>query len=264
MSSRLNMSLDEISRTRTRSEGRYGVPRGRGSSHGPGPDRLAPTRDHIRANPYPVLPMFNEMQGMQVPEALWQQDLTQSEIHDSEEGTKLYISNLDYNVTDSDIQVLFSEVGDLKSYSIHYGMSGRSKGTGEVVFRRQTDALAAIKRYSNVRLDGKPLKIEIVGVNLVTPAPVPLNLGRPAPLPLNLSIPAPMDSSENIIPRKRAKIASSSIREKVGAREMHHGGGGRGFARNRERQERLANKLTFADLDADLDKYRLQALQQKK
>ncbi|XP_011025725.1 PREDICTED: THO complex subunit 4B-like [Populus euphratica] len=62
-------------------------------------------------------------------------------------------------------------------------MRGRSKGTAEVVFALQTDILAAIKRYNNVQLDGKPLKIELVGVNVITPVPVLVttttNLAKP-------------------------------------------------------------------------------------
>ncbi|KAM6574905.1 hypothetical protein CsatA_023232 [Cannabis sativa] len=71
------------------------------------------------------------------------------------------------------VQELFSEVGDLKRYSIHYDRSGRSKGTAEVVFSRRGDAVAAVKRYNNVQLDGKPMKIEIVGTNIGTAAGPP-------------------------------------------------------------------------------------------
>lgn len=46
------------------------------------------------------------------------------------------------------------------------------QGTAEVVFLHYSDAIAAIKRYNNVQLDGKPLKIELVGLNLVTPPAV--------------------------------------------------------------------------------------------
>lgn len=71
----------------------------------------------------------------------------------------------------------------MKSYTIHYDQSGRSKGTAEVVFVRHSDALLAIKKYNNMRLDGKPLQIELVGTSLATPAVAPLcqnNLmGRP-------------------------------------------------------------------------------------
>jgi len=43
------------------------------------------------------------------------------------------------------------------------------QGTAEVVFSRRQDALAGVKRLNNVQLDGKPMKIEIVGTNIVTP-----------------------------------------------------------------------------------------------
>lgn len=73
--------------------------------------------------------------------------------------------NLDHGVADDDIKI------------------GRSKGTTEVVFVRHYDALAAIKKYNNMRLDGKPLQIELAGTSSATPAVTPLcqnNLmGRP-------------------------------------------------------------------------------------
>ena len=55
--------------------------------------------------------------------------------------------------------------------------SSSVQGTAEVVFSRRQDALSAVKRYNNVQLDGKPMKIEIVGTNIVTPAsgPTPAN-----------------------------------------------------------------------------------------
>ncbi|KAE9467135.1 hypothetical protein C3L33_00954, partial [Rhododendron williamsianum] len=69
----------------------------------------------------------------------------------AESGTKLYVSNLEYGVSNEDIKVLFSEVGLLKRHSIHYD--------------RMED-----QRFNNVLLDGKPMKIELVGVNIVTHA----------------------------------------------------------------------------------------------
>ncbi|MCH1923173.1 THO complex subunit 4, partial [Shewanella sp. A3A] len=56
--------------------------------------------------------------------------------------------------------------------------SGRSKGTAEVVFARRGDAVAAVKKYNNVQLDGKPMKIEILGTNTPTAAAaLPANNG---------------------------------------------------------------------------------------
>ncbi|RHN71405.1 putative RNA recognition motif domain-containing protein [Medicago truncatula] len=41
----------------------------------------------------------------------------------------------------------------------------KQSGSFEVVYNRRSDAFAALKRYNNVLLDGKPMKIEIVGTN---------------------------------------------------------------------------------------------------
>ncbi|GMP32506.1 hypothetical protein CsSME_00006232 [Camellia sinensis var. sinensis] len=38
-------------------------------------------------------------------------------------------------------------------------------GSAEVVFVRRSDAFQALKRYNNVQLDGKPMRIEIIGTN---------------------------------------------------------------------------------------------------
>ncbi|KAK1693659.1 hypothetical protein QYE76_010356 [Lolium multiflorum] len=74
--------------------------------------------------------------------------------------TKLYISNLDYNASNEDI-----------------------KGTAEVVFSTKAE-------YNNVQLDGKPMKIEVIGINTEAPAPASaiFTFARP-PLPGNFSFP---------------------------------------------------------------------------
>lgn len=50
------------------------------------------------------------------------------------------------------------------------------QGSAEVVYTRRSDAFAALKRYNNVLLDGKPMKIEIVGANADIPLSARVNV----------------------------------------------------------------------------------------
>ncbi|XP_057979450.1 THO complex subunit 4B-like isoform X2 [Malania oleifera] len=232
MSGALDMSLDDLIQKNKRSAGYRGGGRSRGSrgggrSFGSGPTRRFATRPLTRPTPY----------------SLPQEVLRSGSRSSMEADAKLYISNLDYGVSNDDIKVLFSEVGDLKRYSVHYDRSGRSKGTAEVVFSHHTDALAAMKRYNNVQLDGKPMKVELVGVNFVTPAAAP---------PPTIGI---LGSPQGTFRRQQM----------VGNQGWFRGGGsvgpGRGSGRGRGQGTGRGERISAEDLDADLDKYHFEAMQ---
>ncbi|KAG1337901.1 THO complex subunit 4A [Cocos nucifera] len=241
MTSSLDMSLDDLIKKNKKSaagSGSGGRGRGRGSG---GPARRFPNRSGNRPTPYSTA---------KAPESAWQHDMYANQtggysapaarVSAIETGTKLYISNLDYGVSNEDVKELFSEVGDLKRYSVHYDRSGRSKGTAEVVFSRRVDALAAVKRYNNVQLDGKPMKIEIVGTNIETPATVP-------------QISNGTFGSINGAPKSGAGSGGST--------GWPRGGGGRRRARGRGRGRGRGSQITSADLDADLEKYHAESMQ---
>ncbi|CAL5363603.1 unnamed protein product [Camellia sinensis] len=286
MSQALDMSLDDIIRNNKKSGGSNGNFRGRGRGRGfvsgPGPARRFPNRAPTRTTPY-LIPQMVQVQQMLAMGG-----------SGSESATKLYVSNLDYGVSNEDLkgcsaiekksicnrsfvitqridsvrsvwmdrdvrfpwesweiklllslgkrflleQVLFSEVGEVKRHSIHYDRSGRSKGTAEVVFTRQSDALTAVERYNNVQLDGKPMKIELVGVNIVTP---------PAPPTTNWHI-------------RKSKCGKKGLQVGDGTVEVV-AGGGRGFGRGRGRGRGHGEKVSAEALDADLEKYHIEAMQ---
>ncbi|GJW59857.1 THO complex subunit 4A [Tanacetum coccineum] len=237
----LDMSLDDLIKNNKKSgggdAGHRGGRGGRGS--GPGPTRRFNNRGAHRATPYG---------GPKGGDVAWRNDMYVDQgignvggrASAMETGTKLYISNLDYGVSNEDIKELFAEVGDLKKYSIHYDRSGRSKGTAEIVYSRKQDALAAVKRYNNVQLDGKPMKIEIVGLNLVAPVP---------PMANNYT------GNMNSFPRGGQARNAGFGRPRGGANGgAARGGAGRGFARGRGRgRGGREEKISADDLDADLE-----------
>ncbi|CAN1167207.1 THO complex subunit 4A [Linum perenne] len=257
MSSALDRSLEDIIKS-NKKPGSGGRGRGgsaRGGASGPGPARRIPDRSFNRLGPYaaaaPMVPDMGWQHDMFVDPGLAFQAQAVQAASAIETGTKLYISNLDYGVTNEDVKELFSEVGDLKRYAIHYDRSGRSKGTAEVVFSRREDGLAAVKRYNNVQLDGKPMKIEIVGTNIVTPAPMP-------PMVVNGNFGNPIGFGRG------GQGRGGGFSRPRGGRTG--GGGGRGFGRGRGGRGRGGGrggeKISAEDLDAELEKYHSEAMQE--
>ncbi|XP_026411949.1 THO complex subunit 4B-like [Papaver somniferum] len=254
MSTSLDMSLDDLiknnktsegggrggsssfrGRGRARGGGGFGYGGGRttrgGGSFGLGPTRRFQNRGIRRAMPYAI----SNVVGMY--------DMYAAAAVDTG-SNKLYISNLDYGVSNEDIKELFSEVGEIQRYSVNYDRSGRSKGTAEVVFAQRSDAAAAVKRYNNVQLDGKPMKIEIVGASIAPPV-------FPA---VNTAIFAnPVSFPQRGIRRGGAMGRLRGGRGSGGRISQRGGGRGRGRGRG--------EKVSATDLDADLDKYHTEAMQ---
>ncbi|KAL4197472.1 hypothetical protein AMTRI_Chr04g251360 [Amborella trichopoda] len=219
MASSLDMSLDDIIKNNRRSSNvvRGRVPgrgRGRGQTRGGGVRGRGrgPLRLNPRPSSYSIAKSFSRTKDM-----IWQHDMFEDSMIAAgltgiESGTKLYISNLDYGVSNEDIRELFSEIGPIKRCAVHYDRSGRSslsglgvrvapesksktagssmarrsidkgtrylhhEGSAEVVFTKRSNALAAVKRYNNVQLDGKPMKIELIGTNLGMPVSARVNV----------------------------------------------------------------------------------------
>lgn len=244
-----------------------------GNHSGHDPNRHFGFRFPVRKTPYSISQSQVAREALRrssfdVPELVFDHCDVQPQLQPL---TKLYISNLDRRVSNDDILLLFSEEGELERHSIHYDQFGRSKGTAEVVFTKQSDALAAIKKYNNMNLDGKPLQIELVGTSLVTPA---------AAMPLAQS--SLLGSPNDLFLREEKRFGGSTYHNyfthlhfprngreqknhirKVSSRDIGHGFESYHQCRRVEAKCHF-KKLSVKDLDEDLEKYRSEAMQIKR
>ena len=75
-------------------------------------------------------------------------------------GKKLYVGNLPYSVSSSDLEQLFSQHGTVESAEvISDRMTGRSKGFGFVEMGSEQEAQAAIAALNGQDQDGRPLTV---------------------------------------------------------------------------------------------------------
>src|SRR5580692_7478064 len=77
-----------------------------------------------------------------------------------EMGKKLYVGNLAYGVTDSDLEQLFGAHGTVQSAQIIMDRdTGRSKGFGFVEMGTDQEAQAAIAALNGKEVDGRSLTV---------------------------------------------------------------------------------------------------------
>ena len=75
-------------------------------------------------------------------------------------GKKLYVGNLGYDVSDSDLNQLFSQHGTVESATVIMDkMTGRSKGFGFVELGSDQEAQAAISALNGKDFGGRALTV---------------------------------------------------------------------------------------------------------
>src|SRR4051794_38688881 len=75
-------------------------------------------------------------------------------------GKKLYVGNLSYNVTSSDLEQLFGQHGQVTSAQvINDRDTGRSKGFGFVEMSSDDEATAAVAALNGQQHDGRTLTV---------------------------------------------------------------------------------------------------------
>ena len=75
---------------------------------------------------------------------------------------KLYVGNLPFNTSDSDLQDLFAQAGTVKSAQvIRDRASGRSKGFGFVEMNTADEAQSAIYKFHGKDFNGRAMTVNV-------------------------------------------------------------------------------------------------------
>ena len=75
-------------------------------------------------------------------------------------GRKLYVGNLPYSATESDLSAKFGESGTVESCKLIIDRdTGRSKGFGFIEMATDGEAQAAIDKLNGQDYEGRPMKV---------------------------------------------------------------------------------------------------------
>jgi THO complex subunit 4 len=157
--------------------------------------------------------------------------------------SKVQVSNLPRDVNEVQIKEYFTTtVGAIKKVLLSYGPNGESRGLATIVFARTDGAAKAAKELNGLKVDGRPMKIEVIVDASRAPAPTaPKSLGDRIQKPAEKAKPKP------------ATAAPRNAAGKEGAKNGRARRGGKGEA-SAGRVGRPKPKTT-EELDAEMADY---------
>lgn len=87
-------------------------------------------------------------------------EIEENEGSDSSDGCKLYVGNLPFSMTASELSVTFSEAGKVRSVKIIYDkLTDRSRGFGFVTMGSIDEAKKAIRTFDGSQIGGRTVKV---------------------------------------------------------------------------------------------------------
>ncbi|ELQ44736.1 hypothetical protein OOU_Y34scaffold00058g9 [Pyricularia oryzae Y34] len=199
----------------------------------------------------------------------------------SSRGTKIRVENIHYELTEEDLQGLFSRIGPIISLELLYDRSGRSEGVAYVTYESHKDATLAVKDFDGANAAGQPIRLSIIPAGVGSrrnPFDNAVKPGRPLseritmPSGRNRSLSPEEDAArrgiDRYIPsgsRSGSPYTSGNRRDgrRPGARRERGGGGSGGGRRRGEGDEGggqrpgrdCRTKKTQEELDAEMDDY---------
>ncbi|KAJ9196053.1 hypothetical protein DTO166G4_251 [Paecilomyces variotii] len=77
-------------------------------------------------------------------------------------GAKIRVENLHYDLTEEDLEDLFTRIGPVSDLSLRYDRAGRSEGVAFVTYNRLSDARTAIREFDGANAKGQPIRLTLL------------------------------------------------------------------------------------------------------
>lgn len=85
-------------------------------------------------------------------------------------AAKVFVGNLDFNTSKTEVQTLFSEVGEVRDVFLPMDReSGRPRGFAFVEFATDEQASQAIEKFNGYQLSGRALRVNLADERPRTP-----------------------------------------------------------------------------------------------
>ncbi|EED18092.1 RNA binding protein, putative [Talaromyces stipitatus ATCC 10500] len=81
---------------------------------------------------------------------------------DSDQPARLRIDNLHWDLTEADLEGLFSKIGPVQRVRINFDRAGRSEGTATVTYQYVEDARQAIREFDGANARGQPIRLTLL------------------------------------------------------------------------------------------------------
>ncbi|KAJ9262140.1 hypothetical protein DTO212C5_8032 [Paecilomyces variotii] len=152
--------------------------------------------------------------------------------HNSIPFHRLYVGNIHFSITESDLQNVFEPFGELEFVQLQKDETGRSRGYGFVQFRDPNQAREALEKMNGFDLAGRPIRVGL-GNDKFTP-----------------------ESTANLLQRFQGQGANQpsyqgSLFSGQGGRGVHAGGAGGNFDRAGGRDDKGTSGASALD-DTDV------------
>ncbi|KAK4105491.1 RNA-binding domain-containing protein [Parathielavia hyrcaniae] len=151
-------------------------------------------------------------------------------------GAKIRVDNLHYELTQEELEDLFSRIGPLIKLEMKYDRAGRSEGTAFVTYESHRDAAQAVREFDGANAAGQPIRLTLMPTGPATgrrnnPFETAVAPGRP--LAERITVPGQgqgQDRSRSLSPARREDSDEEAARRGVDRYRPRGGIAGRGNA----------------------------------